>query len=135
MLLNVTLFIDVLSPVAELSKMFREEGIDIVWAINALKRATDKIQTIQRKNLDDLPAFKYLKSKITETEDSITYQNITFSSAQYHKSVDLVKAKKNDIIAAMNECMSTRLESSDILGHIGIILNTEAWQALASPVK
>lgn len=97
MLLHIAFFIDVLTPAAELSKIYQEDDIDIVSATSALNRTKHKLQLYSNLSLQDLPVTKYLLSKVEEESGTHTYQGIQFSSTQFERELELLKAKKNRI--------------------------------------
>ncbi len=134
MLLHIAFFIDVLTPAAELSKIYQEEDIDIVSATSALNRTKHKLELYSNLRLQDLPATKYLLSKVDKQGGTHTYQGIEFSSIQFERELELLKAKKNIITEAVCACISTRLDDSGspTLQDIAVVLNIESWTARAS---
>ncbi|CAB4004512.1 zinc finger 862-like [Paramuricea clavata] len=94
MLLHIAFFIDVLTPAAELSNIYQEEDIDIVSATSALNRTKHKLELYSNLRLQDLPATKYLLSKVDKQGGTHTYQGIEFSSIQFERELELLKAKK-----------------------------------------
>ncbi|CAB3995601.1 zinc finger 862-like [Paramuricea clavata] len=134
MLLHIAFFIDVLTPAAELSKIYQEGDIDIVSATSALNRTKHKLELYSNLRLQDLPATKYLLSKVDKQGGTHTYQGIEFSSIQFERELELLKAKKNIITEAVCACISTRLDDSGspTLQDIAVVLNIESWMARAS---
>jgi hypothetical protein len=134
MVLYIAFFIDVLTPAAELSKIFQEDDIDIVGATGALNRTKYKIQLYSKLSLEDLPATKHLLSKVNSADGTHTYQGIQFSSIQFERELELLKANKNKITESICACISTRLDDSgsSTLQDIALVLNTESWMAKAS---
>ena len=137
MLLHIAFFIDVLTPAAELSKIYQEDDIDIVSATSALNRTKHKLQLYSNLSLQDLPATKYLLSKIEKDNATLTYQGIQFSSIQFERELELLKAKKNSLTESICACISSRLDDSEspTLQDIAIVLNAESWIAKASLPK
>ena len=126
-----------LTPASELSKIFQEDDIDIVSASSALNNTKRKIKLYSKLSLEDLPATKYLLSKVEKLHGTHTYQGIEFSSVQFERELELLKGKKNEITEAVFACISSRLDDSDspVLQEIAIILNAESWLAKASIPK
>ena len=87
MLLYIAFFIKVLTPAAELSKIFQDD-IDIVTATGALNRIKHKL------DLKDLSATKYLSSKVDKASGTRIYQGINFSSVQFENDLEMLKTKK-----------------------------------------
>ena len=137
MLLHIAFFIDVITPASELSKIFQEDDIDIVSASSALNNTKRKIKLYSKLSLEDLPATKYLLSKVEKLHGTHTYQGIEFSSVQFERELELLKGKKNEITEAVFACISSRLDDSDspVLQEIAIIINAESWLAKSSIPK
>lgn len=67
MLVRVAFFIDVLTPVACLSKAFQAEGIDVVGENDAIRKAKSKLIVLKKKELKELPYMKHFLQKVQHT--------------------------------------------------------------------
>ena len=126
MLLNVALFIDVLSPAAILSKAFQDNVIDSVGTIHNVKRSKQSLDQLMSKAFEDLPSVKHVFNKLVTTETTRIYQGIEFPVQNFEKAVNDVKSMKNTVIESIHSTINARLEGASTieLEYVAKILNT-----------
>lgn len=131
MLQQVAFFIDVLTPVSHLSKVYQGEGTGIVEAGEALGKMRKRLGKLKSRDIEDFPVIKTCLRRVHEVNGKTVYQGVEFSTKEFKQGLETLKRKKNDVLDSVDSCISSRLDDSSdpLIEKAAVILNAECWLA------
>ncbi|XP_064644698.1 E3 SUMO-protein ligase KIAA1586-like [Lineus longissimus] len=131
MLIQVAFYIDVLTPVATLSKIYQGEGVDVVRAGEALGKTKVKLGKLKKKKLEEMSTMKICLQKVEHINEKAVYQGLEFSHAKFDHSLNVMRGQKTDILDVVESCVSSRLDagSDPLIEQVAMVLNCESWLA------
>ena len=140
MLLGCALFIDLLKPVAILSKSLQCTEVNAVEAIEGILRTKRAIEKLKSTPFDDLPTVKKVMSRVQqpslsdESDSETTYQGAKLT--HYEASVAYISRHKNEYMEAVVGCLKDRVKHQHVslLSDILAILATHGWNSLQNIV-
>ena len=129
MLFGCALFHDLLKPAAILCKVFQDDEVCTVGAIEAILKTSRAIAKLTATSFDDLPTVKKVSSRIEHSEGgSTTYQGAELT--KHEEGVAYLKLHKDQYMTSIQACLKNRLkaQNTDLLTYALTILAPKGWQ-------
>ena len=133
-LLHLCFYIDLLTPVAQLSLALQREEINPVNAIDALGSIQQKLRRLMEKPFHDFKSISEFKRKCTENEfGEMVYQGFHLKFLT-EEITNIAEKKKERELGLISDVIEERLKDNDsyYLNLIAQILNCKSWDRTKS---
>jgi hypothetical protein len=129
-ILGCAFFHDLLKPASILCKIFQEDELCVLHAIDAVVKTKTALEKLKVTPFLELPTVDRLMGRLKIDGDSVTYQQADLK--RYKDGLSFVQNHYKEWTEAVESCLLSRLRSNpdelQLLSHTVTILATHGWE-------